>query len=770
MGLGDNRATEEWLYGNIPEAFYYRLPSNARINLVVHDMSALQCETFSSTHNTTTSNMIDRICSVIATVTACPASSASILDIEARDSDDGCTFSVRQRNPGELPEPAELHAEAKNPDSELFALSYTSTATVCITADDSRYTPSIRDMLHEDRYADSKSSKPSFTDDDLAQRNLRLFANSPLIGKDYNPTDAYQKKLIGGLRRQAYGHGKIRSAISAYVPLAVVLNIVEECRCKTCHHSLHAEFTRNYEIIKTFSDNAMSTTARRLKRLCEESPDSVEVSQLREALHEAIDFEQLDLTQCQCAPYDAEAAVFHERRRVVIDGVCENFDMETYSLHPLSRMPPNVTKDALQRKRAVVIEPQTRRLISVTAPPAIGESDLKLVHNILTYSSPGDDVLIRNKDSDILYILLQNMHRFLVRDEDGCNHAEPLVFNRRIFLDVWYPNVSLSRVERRFICVNRLYYGLMRHGVKRWGFEDTLAAEGAIDLFTGVAMMFGTDYNTGISGIGAAKIFATLENDTLMQRIAPSAITYFHAPPGIPTHAPPEFLPRLLIFNDTFVRCFVGDVVIQAMTKANKLRFLAKPIESRYNWTELEKVKGTGKARSFAVPDWSEIRAIWRRISWAMNYTTNAPCAIGTFPSPAADLTAFGVTDSAKNVTGSGNPHSSLWGWSFAPQSQTNGSGKNRHFISANWKLLLETSDTPTPTGKAPDKWIPIIESNITGESIVVLECAFAEYMARCESIPSGGLGREVIPQHYLDTMTLPSPSPTLHAGGNVTE
>jgi hypothetical protein len=244
-----------------------------------------------------------------------------------------------------------------------------------------------------------------------------------------------------------------------------------------------------------------------------------------------------------------------------------------------------------------------------------------MVHHILQYSSPGDDVLVCNIDSDVLFILLLNMR---------------LLRTRRVFLDIGLPRLSKARLYRRFVCLNVLEEGLRAHATHYWSVPSDDTEDTAVAIFSASALLTGSDYTHNIPGIGPQKIVSVLSNVSMMRTLLAE-----HPPFLVVT----EGRARFIVAQQEFVQRFTLAIIVHSFPVVIRSHLAAQSSAMRHSWTGVAKIlsdHGTTKT----LPPLADILAKWRRISWTLTYMASAAGSRGVFPSP---LAHDGTT--------------SVWGW-----------------------------------------------------------------------------------------------------------
>lgn len=748
MGIDDDGRIEKYLAGTVcPRAFYFALPANFNARLVHLDQTALTCAAFLSPSVRTGNDLQERLGVTIARLFQSEYGVASDASVVERDSDDGCTSAMRLNAPRSVPSLDDIvKANDDQNGSPYSAVKLSPDARIRIARDDGRYTPSIRALQHDKRYSGRR--KP-MDDEELAALKGRIFGSHPLIGYRFsgNKTTNGQDNVnelealaeFSDVRRKGYGHRDIRRAVQAYLPVAYAATIVrDDVPCSLGTHDANVVAATN-SLLKWKKRHAdyeyLIVMMRRLARYTKEGAAGTKVEETQAeidailngtAVMDVVDLTNLEETETPTT----ESPPAMGERRLIIDGVALDFDVDTYVRSTIDVIPDSFYKKTRKSERTLTLLPSQGRVHHVEQSPLIGECDLKIVHDILRYSDSGDDVLIRNRDSDILHILLHNMHRFVGRDGK---------INRRIFLDVWFPSIKKSRLEQRYICLNRLYLGIISHGQRVWNLDTPELANSALAIITGAAVFCGSDYTSRIPRVGSAKIVPILEDDTIMRVIAREAVAYLPSDqvPDLPAHANTLHRPVLSVFTTNFVRVFAGQAVINTLPAPVRRNIVQQPLVFRHDWKLIRKLHDEHLKKNpratFQVPDFDVVCAAWRRISWVLNYFANAPCGIGAFPSPLWQSDA----------------ETSLWGWARALPEFVSEKGVKRYIQLNSVPIIDAQPNMETKDG------IIACHNHINKDDMEPLIAALAEYMVRSEALINSHGTSEILPHLEVECDTI---------------
>lgn len=355
-----------------------------------------------------------------------------------------------------------------------------------------------------------------------------------------------------------------------------------------------------------------------------------------------------------------------DQRRVCIDSVLANFP-EDYEHKELHDLPPHWAKGP---QRLEVLRLISGERVQSFEPPLVGETDLKFIWYIEHVAKPGDHILIRCNDSDMIYILLLHMQRITKR---GCI----------VFLDIRTHNMSKERYERRFICLNVLARDVATYAAMKW-----VGLSCPLQVIVFLALLSGSDYTDNPYRVGTKTIIEMFEDGGW--RVLQSLICIG----DLQTHGQNNWLltehlqssldssttdeqsadsilwPTLLLMESSAGHSFLRTLYQQRLG----VSYLTKELQlaegtllswgelSRYSIARYEKNKDAAK---YVVPTESEAESNLRHILWTLHYWSNAHLDLGLFPSSLAMLEEQG---------------SPAWGWVRAPETLTHGTGRERVF------------------------------------------------------------------------------------------
>lgn len=297
----------------------------------------------------------------------------------------------------------------------------------------------------------------------------------------------------------------------------------------------------------------------------------------------------------------------------------------------------------------------------------IGEADRKIIWYIQNCSNVGDQVLVRSMDSDILFILLVNMHLF----RDKSKPKAP--WTRTIFLDMNAPNMKKERYERRFVCINLLIEALESKN------PDNIMAGIAnpAHVLTAVALMCGSDYTQNPYGLGAGKIFDVFQTvcknksvyDDLSHLIRLGDAEINDDAAHVETASFPEHVEHLslAIMHMESYDCFLRRLYQSRLTKVI-IKKLSINTAVLLTWPKLEfYLKEMDKDKkdptSYAIPNEMERLGDARRLMWVLHYWMNSHHDFGDFPAPDIDHPTLG---------------GSIWGWVKCRKLLTKDDGQDR--------------------------------------------------------------------------------------------
>jgi len=275
----------------------------------------------------------------------------------------------------------------------------------------------------------------------------------------------------------------------------------------------------------------------------------------------------------------------------------------------------------------------------------MGECDIKAVRYIDTLTKDGDSAFVAIRDSDLLFILLLYL-------------AKQDVPRVKILLDLNHHRLTSRRYMTRFVSIDTLCRGLKRYALAHWpGLERPL------HVLSFLAIMGGSDYTTGIVGVGAATLIKTFRNDgwkALRHAFAIVQIDNIHP------QYPPSIRVPWLKSGETEWLAFCKQVYRNRKGFANVLRKTysidsAKDIDwatlinyARMHYTKLAKPKP-----QMIIPPVQAVVAEIRRTFWVLLFWSLAECELGAFPNTVSDV-----------------HQQPIWGWSACVASTVTGSGK----------------------------------------------------------------------------------------------
>lgn len=694
---------EAWLAGHVsPKAYYYRLPDNFSGEAVICDLSAVTVAGFMSKSSITADDMTQSALRVARSFATAETASRIYGPVEDRMDYDGCIAHERESNPEFFPEMKELRKALTDNDTPRM----TDTAKIIYSLDDGRYLPLIRSMVHEDRSYDKKA----VTDSELLdQYQWHVFGTRNLPGN--YPTSGEPLPEQKKERSDACSTPCVRSALRTYLPWSMMQHLVSQCICQKCYGSTspHEKYDSDrFESIRSahgFLEMARSSSGRGETQRADKHMESARVAYMTD--------KENDGAECIC-----HMTKYSTGRSVIIDAVPRRFDADTYVSQPLHRVPGDFYKRTKRNTRLAEIQIGSNE-VKWKTPPAIGESDLKLVHYILAYTQPGDDVLVRNIDSDVFYILLLNAHRFADPDSGK--------MNRRIFLDQGHSRLSEKRLLYRYVCINQVYADLDVFARKHWSLSKTDPVPHAFQaavVFSSVVFMSSSDYTTAFAGASPAKRIAVLQNEVFMQK----ATTMFgHVGLQRPFDDMPQVVSVSLSLD--FRRLITLECAVGAMKMAEKKALKAQGPTRRHDYNAVRSV--IGNHSKFQLPSNDEIIGNWSRISWALTYMANAPLNCGVVPS----CTALSYRDRP------------LWGWNMSLKSHTAGSGKNRSILPVQWRSVINIEGK---SEEEKDCYVPVSDNCVENPGPLILEQPVIEVKARREAGPDC-YHTELVPRWVFD-------------------
>ena len=731
MGIKDASKLEEWLAEMFPTAFYFRLPDNFSGSLVVQDLSAILTSCFLNESVVTADDMVDRALVTALNFIQAPEGTKPFEGVEERASLVGSVcdenvggsfaFSKMMRYLKENDQGRGNYQRRCNYYRDNWPELFLHDATIVLAIDDQRYTPSIRKMLHESRYRAVKS----FEEEELKDGKWRVFGDYPLVGDYPLPEKGSPTRPQRDLRQRAQATPCFRRALTTYIPWRMAMTILKYELCANCQPEL-------YQSMKRLDSTREAHEILKLYQKCKDDGNVKRAGQHAEAARAAFmgdgshresraDATDRGATGCTCLR-SRHSQTGTQGRKVVIDQVTKRFDIDEYASRTVDNISEKFYNDA--RNSARVFEFDVgKQMPKWLETPAIGESDLKMVYYILTHSKPGDDVLVRNSDSDVLYILLMNMHRFV--------DPEKKTMTRRIFLDQNHPRLSEGRLKRRFVCLNELYERMAKHGQTHWDLREQHSAPihmTTASIFTSFALLLGSDYTERIERVGPTRLIKVLNDLNFMKMVTrhfQSIILYSLCeecmPPGALSEKGGARSTMTNLFfasvSSDFARIFTLECIIRS-TSASVDRIM-KTMEprKRYSWKDVKSAiddveKSKNVEKRYSMMEMDEIVSMWSRISWTLTYMGNAPLSIGAFPSPVA------ISDEGF----------SMWGWNLAKRRDTCGLGLARRIMSKPWRKIMENRDGDPPD---MDDYVPAKDFCVMTNHWHIFSAVLAEVFAK---------------------------------------
>lgn len=356
----------------------------------------------------------------------------------------------------------------------------------------------------------------------------------------------------------------------------------------------------------------------------------------------------------------ASAASATDERFVIVDTVLSDFPRNSYSSDETKSLADLPSDWSRGKCDAPLIELRSGQMRGRFQTPRIGETDLKLAWYAEHLGKPGDHILLRCNDSDMLFLLLLHAERWLA---DG----------RVVFLDMM-PQAD-KRLKHRYVCITELYRGLVEVAAKRWRNMPDIAV-----VLTFIALLSGSDYTQNRYYISAKAIVAAFERDEGWECLHDLVIGHIDVETPEENQViwdavfkggvrpPSRQWPALVLMDeqvaDKFVRLLYQDRIGQA--------FLMKefniPRSSRLSWAQIEvytkkRFASNKTAARYTVPSERDHASEIRRIYCVILYWMNAHVGLGPFP----DALTYISEDDA-----------SLWGWRNVPKYATTGAGLAR--------------------------------------------------------------------------------------------
>lgn len=696
MGVTGASEFEKWLALSVsPTAFYYALPSNFTASLVTVDLSAVTVSSFTSKKTITADDMVTSALWSAREFLASNEEGPIVESVSERKSLNGCA-RVGVSNPPSVESIKERAREKPFPAA-------THDATLVYSLDDSRFLPIIRHMTQEDRY----KNKRVVEEEELAKKQWHVFGSLKLPGdfpEDPECVTTQQKAE----RSAAMATPAVRKALRVYLPWAMMSVLVSETRCLKCCDHPSSGVVAN---IARHSAWNRSIHAAKLYHQCL-SRGETKQALAHKALSEEICSNQQPDLECTCNHNTSITGC--GMRRIVIDAVPKRLEVDSAHLS-VESISDEFYKNTSRATHLFEMRATSARPVKWRDQPSIGESDLKLIYYITKYSKKGDDVLVKNADSDVLYALLLNAHRF-IDEETG-------EFTRRIFLDQYHGRFSDSRMYRRYVCINQLYSDISAYAEQRWSLPKTGPVPHGLSAVTVLSALvfFGvTDYTKGIAGVGPKKRIAVLENDSFMR-----SVTNMFGHIDVNRHGAHLASSVAICLSLDFRIKISMQCIIETMSAAARNHHQnAGPAKQHDYVSVCSAIEMTGGKTK--VPKMDHLVAMWSRISWALTYMANAPLNCGVVPSPTA-------------LCPEGKP---LWGWTMALRSHTCGEGAQRLVLESQWRTIFEEEHK---NDTSADAYVPALDDCIASPGPVVLQQVGLEVSLR-RDIGSSCHAREIMP------------------------
>ena len=346
-----------------------------------------------------------------------------------------------------------------------------------------------------------------------------------------------------------------------------------------------------------------------------------------------------------------------DTRFVLIDHMLTDFPAQQYEHGELLDMPRDWARGATNSQ---LLQLRSGRALGPLASPAVGETDLKFVWYIEHMSKPGDHILLRCNDSDMLYLMLLHMERW---EASG----------RVIFLDCM--PIAKERLHKRFVCLNLLARTLCTVSATRW---PGLACP--IQTIVSLALSCGSDYTRNHYYITARAIIEAFDgsdagwkllrnafrigrletdasNDWIVEHLGGSAVVW----------------PVTYIMHEDSFDAFVRLLFQRRIGSAYLQKEAAVPVTKRLTWGELsfhntKRYANLKTSDKYTIPTKRESDTHLRQILWVLHYWGNAHLGIGLFPSA---LSRVQLPDDEEK-------EEAIWGWFKLPTSATEGTGTDR--------------------------------------------------------------------------------------------
>lgn len=205
MTIKGHTYLEQWLAGQFPRAFFYRLPRNFRARVVIYDASAELRRAYSAQTSRTADDFVSRFASrIYETFDAVAAS-----DYTSPDSREIARLTIEERL--EMGQDHQFHTDPADEDyptiphkaierrewlqhNDFGQYQMAASPTICLLKDDGRYVPHNRSMLHESRYVNR--DLPPLTREELLKFNIRISGSNPL------PKNTEDNPLAAGITKR----------------------------------------------------------------------------------------------------------------------------------------------------------------------------------------------------------------------------------------------------------------------------------------------------------------------------------------------------------------------------------------------------------------------------------------------------------------------------------------------------------------------------------------------------------------------------------------
>lgn len=610
MGIDGHIKVEELLHQLFPEAFSAIVKDDFVAQTILIDLTASMRAAFSSRNSETG---MDLACHVLRRVQwHCSATRGEPAAAGLAENGDSATFEFYRKN-----------------SPRTFLCPITNDATIVLAMDDAAYTPSIRSLLHKKRY---KRTAPLTAEDFESEASgvgsAFVFGERKLPGAGCHN----DPKRLSQVRLRSYCTPAVRSAVAAYVPWTVTSIAAAHwprgacCQAHAVEDRAAPGIRRQMDVHRRIlqSDELINKCMRRVERQGDEY-DATAQAYIDEAMQVLEGNETVpEGPRIQDLPARCNLLQAPSRRTLIVDSVPDKFDCKQYVAKPLHEADAS---QWLSGKRVrVSVELETGRIMKTEPVPAIGECDVKFAYYIdsLTAASAGSDVIVETADSDILWALLLNAHRF--------QHVG------RLILDANTPNMAKSRYGRRFVDILALRRGIVEYASRAWGVRDEMKA---VIALAGMVMTLGGDYTTRPPKVGPPKVIDVIEER--MRQLSVDSTVHVDARDGILVAA----------FTADFALQATAELYVQCARKDVRGAIIAAGEAQRTNFGYV--MRNLQASNCAHMKNAGAAVAHWRRVAWNINYYMNAHLGIGCTPSPAVNV-KYTSSQPQTSVT-------TLWGW-----------------------------------------------------------------------------------------------------------